>query len=502
MDIVLQEMWPCLLLAMLIGTVLGWWMRRCQKREIISSATQERPQKPLAVKKNDDSKSEAVAFVDVLENQKSKLNDETIALKMQLSKAESEIKTSQLKLAALENEYTYKLQEKEKSFYDRDSVVRSLKENLQRREEELEGEKKRAEALEVELNQALKASQESSDKAQTQIGPLEDKLKKSELQLHYYEREIEGLQKSLKEKEDDLAKVDTHNEQSLKAQIADLEKKLEEQNVEKETLKKSLSRTQEVEDELKTLKTKLKEEQEISTQKLQVLQNDYEFKLNKALAEVKSSETQLAGIKEKLLRTQELVDTYKDENEKLQEELASGQNSKDTSKVEEQLVQAALTNIKNNKEIEQLQKKASKTDALVEELERLKKEIAKQDNTAHTVMPAMTKPQLLTDPKGKSDNLQLIKGIGSKLESVLNTLGIFHFWQIAAWNKDEVAWVNEHLAFSGRIEREEWIAQAKTLMEGNQTDFSKRVEAGEVDTSTLSKKSLKRKKDIKRLRKK
>lgn len=59
------------------------------------------------------------------------------------------------------------------------------------------------------------------------------------------------------------------------------------------------------------------------------------------------------------------------------------------------------------------------------------------------------------------DRLILIKGIGPVNEKKLNDLGIWHFDQIAAWKKREVEWVGSYLSFPGRIEREDWVKQAK-----------------------------------------
>ena len=64
---------------------------------------------------------------------------------------------------------------------------------------------------------------------------------------------------------------------------------------------------------------------------------------------------------------------------------------------------------------------------------------------------------------GTSDDLKRISGVGPKLEGTLHSLGIFHFDQIAEWNADNVAWVDEYLSFKGRIDREDWIAQAKEM---------------------------------------
>jgi predicted flap endonuclease-1-like 5' DNA nuclease len=74
---------------------------------------------------------------------------------------------------------------------------------------------------------------------------------------------------------------------------------------------------------------------------------------------------------------------------------------------------------------------------------------------------------------GKADELQRISGIGPKIDKTLQSLGYFHFDQIANWNKDEEKWVDEHLRFSGRIEREEWISQAKLLAAGKEAEFTR-----------------------------
>jgi predicted flap endonuclease-1-like 5' DNA nuclease len=74
---------------------------------------------------------------------------------------------------------------------------------------------------------------------------------------------------------------------------------------------------------------------------------------------------------------------------------------------------------------------------------------------------------------GKPDNLLRISGVGPKNEKILHSLGFFHFDQIAAWTKEQVAWVDDHLKFNGRIDREEWINQAKLLANGDEAEFAR-----------------------------
>ena len=93
-----------------------------------------------------------------------------------------------------------------------------------------------------------------------------------------------------------------------------------------------------------------------------------------------------------------------------------------------------------------------------------------------------TRPEALSGPRnGKADNLKEIKGIGPKLEKLCNELGFFHFDQIAGWSADEIAWVNANLqGFKGRVSRDNWVEQARILAAGGETEFSKRVDDGEV----------------------
>ncbi|MBT2130910.1 NADH-quinone oxidoreductase subunit E [Aliiroseovarius lamellibrachiae] len=91
------------------------------------------------------------------------------------------------------------------------------------------------------------------------------------------------------------------------------------------------------------------------------------------------------------------------------------------------------------------------------------------------------KPRTMKAPrKAGADDLKQLKGVGPKLETTLNELGFWHFDQIAKWSADEIAWVDDNLSFKGRIERDGWIDQAKTLAEGGETAFSNKVKKGKV----------------------
>lgn len=91
-------------------------------------------------------------------------------------------------------------------------------------------------------------------------------------------------------------------------------------------------------------------------------------------------------------------------------------------------------------------------------------------------------PEFLNEAReGGPDDLKQIKGVGPKLEKTLHGMGIFHFDQISTWGPKEQAWMDDNLeGFKGRATRDNWVEQAKVLAAGGETEFSKKVEDGDV----------------------
>ena len=69
------------------------------------------------------------------------------------------------------------------------------------------------------------------------------------------------------------------------------------------------------------------------------------------------------------------------------------------------------------------------------------------------------------------DDLKLISGVGPKIEGVLHSLGIYTFAQVASWKKAEREWVDGYISFHGRIERDDWVKQAKALAKGGVAEY-------------------------------
>ena len=95
------------------------------------------------------------------------------------------------------------------------------------------------------------------------------------------------------------------------------------------------------------------------------------------------------------------------------------------------------------------------------ELEAAKKTAQVAATTAKAV--AAAKP---TAP-AKPDNLELIWGVGPEIAKLLSSHGVTRFEQVAAWKDKEVAWVDTLLPnFKGRAVSEKWVEQAQKLATG------------------------------------
>ncbi len=82
--------------------------------------------------------------------------------------------------------------------------------------------------------------------------------------------------------------------------------------------------------------------------------------------------------------------------------------------------------------------------------------------------PAAAPPaNLFAERPDQVDDLQMIKGIGPKMEAVLNERGVYQYAQLAAFTEADLAWLDQATgSFPGRAARDEWVAQAKALAAG------------------------------------
>jgi NADH-quinone oxidoreductase subunit E len=114
-------------------------------------------------------------------------------------------------------------------------------------------------------------------------------------------------------------------------------------------------------------------------------------------------------------------------------------------------------------------REANKAEALVEGTSKQRSSRASAPQPATRLMDP-NRPAGRERPS-KPDDLKLISGVGPRIEGALHELGIFTFAQVASWKKAEREWVDGYLNFKGRIERDDWVGQAKALAKGGVAEY-------------------------------
>lgn len=104
------------------------------------------------------------------------------------------------------------------------------------------------------------------------------------------------------------------------------------------------------------------------------------------------------------------------------------------------------------------------------------KAAAKPKPTAKAPIKAAAKPAAAAKPKLViPDNLELLKGVGPKLNGLLKSAGVTSFAQVAAWKAADIREIDTKLgSFAGRIDRDNWVDQAKLLLKGDVKGFEKK----------------------------
>ena len=127
--------------------------------------------------------------------------------------------------------------------------------------------------------------------------------------------------------------------------------------------------------------------------------------------------------------------------------------------------------------IDELRQLLSARQATIESLQRERDNATRRSthSTAHDSGKSATASETRRDPRlgmvfirppAKRDDLKRISGVGETLETKLNDFGVYTFEQIANWDEATVVEFQELLSFRDRIQRENWIGQARRLQAG------------------------------------
>lgn len=91
------------------------------------------------------------------------------------------------------------------------------------------------------------------------------------------------------------------------------------------------------------------------------------------------------------------------------------------------------------------------------------------------VNAGVAQEEVAQSPPEGADDLTRLKGVGPKLATQLNTLGVTSFAQIAGWSEADIDRIDDQLGrFKGRIRRDNWIEQARLLSQGDTAAYEER----------------------------
>jgi predicted flap endonuclease-1-like 5' DNA nuclease len=97
---------------------------------------------------------------------------------------------------------------------------------------------------------------------------------------------------------------------------------------------------------------------------------------------------------------------------------------------------------------------------------------AAHDEVEHAAAAKKDEAPGAPQPAGEGDDLTRIKGVGPKLVSLLNSLGVTRYEQIAGWSEEDIDRIDSQLgAFQGRARRDAWVEQARLLASGDMAAY-------------------------------
>lgn len=182
------------------------------------------------------------------------------------------------------------------------------------------------------------------------------------------------------------------------------------------------------------------------------MKSRYQKTINTLQSKLEEAEKSKDRLNEDLKAAQKELAEKSDQNEKLQKQYD------ELMKKEKVMEKAAAEGKKTSEKLQEIEAELKEAEMELKEKEELLKRISERK---HLIDYA----RIGTASKENSENLKMISGIGPFIEEKLNSIDIYTFEQISKFRKKDMDAVTEAIEFfPGRIERDEWVAQAKELV--------------------------------------
>ncbi len=272
------------------------------------------------------------------------------------------------------------------------------------------------------------------------------------------DKEIAELKSLLSSRAAELANI-TSQSRSTDSMLAMLEEQLLNRDSDMSALRMELTASERTVASLESSNKHVRQVADDLEQKLKRRDADIEIirsDLSGRVDAIRALETKTHDLERTCAALVDKSETIEDERIKLQRELAHRNDE----------LQRMMADVGEGETlVEALKRRLAQSEDRISRLE-LELLTARQTRDDPAVAGLQRPPGLLSEPDGEIDDLTLIRGVGPVLERMLHDLGVFHFRQIAGFSQQDVQWIAGNLdAFSDRVLRDDWIAQAAHLVE-------------------------------------
>ncbi|NHB68821.1 hypothetical protein [Perlabentimonas gracilis] len=166
---------------------------------------------------------------------------------------------------------------------------------------------------------------------------------------------------------------------------------------------------------------------------------------------------EVAALESTIGKCEDQIERHKNHNTQLEKDLLD--KTKEINQQKDKVKNLNILNAKADNQTSRITLKNAKNEQKISEQEETLDEISKRKH----LIDYSSFGRATIDEK---DDLQMISGIGPFIEERLNAIDIYSFKQISKFNAKDIEKINIAIEyFAGRIERDEWVAQAKELIQ-------------------------------------
>jgi predicted flap endonuclease-1-like 5' DNA nuclease len=519
MTYLISQLWLYLLCAGLLGLLLGWVIWGWWGRRLIADARADHERERLALEQRfeadrvslqeeraaaflarDDALKVKASLIGELEGERKagaeakaeigrltqadlaargEYERNLAALEEQIELERSTAAEARKAVDAIRIDMRQQVEEKEEALNTAETVNETLRARLQKIEadaqlakaalqESLEAERNAKTSLQAdlqrdraELGKIKDAANEVQAEMSRQIQAKQAALVTAENAASAAKRDVEAARHELTRFKDETAKA---NDETLKT----MEQSLNDERRSKAALEAELRRERA---ELSAAKDAIDEARVEVSRHVQEKQTAIAAAQSEAKLKAEMAEGEIARLRSVAGR----AGATSDEIERLRSQLSAISTRGEGDRAEAERLRRELVDA---------QERERNLDA---ELARLRKLLSERETVS--AKPA-GKPAFTTDaPRPVSlydrrpeiiDDLKEVKGIGPVMERILNENGCYHFKQLANFSARDIEWISQALgSFPDRIERDDWVDQAKALYVEK---YGQRHDVGEVRT--------------------